>query len=219
MCEEHLRALGFSFIFLPPWERLQAGVSSHPDMLLFIYGKKFVTSCEYFEIAKEPLSSLISLGYEPILTDEIPSADYPHDILFNALPLGDNIIGLERGISKKLSQLGAKIVNVRQGYAKCSALKVSETAIITADRGIASAAKSCGADVLLISEGHINIDGYDHGFIGGAGGSDEHAVYFCGDLSSHPDGKSIEKFCKKHEKECISLGNEPLFDVGTLFFI
>ena len=29
----------------------------------------------------------------------------------------------------------------------------------------------------------------------------------------------IIEFCKKHEKECVSLGNSTLFDAGSLFFI
>jgi hypothetical protein len=73
--------------------------------------------------------------------------------------------------------------------------------------------------VLLISEGGIELCGYSHGFIGGAGGVTLDTAYFCGDIFSHPDGEKIKNFCHKHKKECISLSKEPLFDVGTLFFI
>ena len=65
----------------------------------------------------------------------------------------------------------------------------------------------------------MRLDGYDTGFIGGASGADDDAVYFCGDVSHHPDADAIKAFCQKHGKECVSLSDEELTDVGTLFFI
>ena len=96
---------------------------------------------------------------------------------------------------------------------------MSENAIITADEGIAKTAAAHGIDVLKIREGYVDIDGYGYGFIGGASGACDDAVYFCGDILSHPDGQKIADFCEKHSKRCVSLSNDTLFDVGTLFFL
>ena len=214
---------GFEPISMPRYDRLGRGVWAHPDMLLFFLGDICITTSEYYGIARESFGKIEALGYTVRLTDEVPNSDYPKDILFNSLPLGSTIYGNEKGMSRELISLacerGIDIVNVRQGYTKCSVLKVDENAIVTADKGIADAASARSADVLLISAGHIRLDGYDTGFIGGCGGYFEDKVYFLGEPSLHPDGSAIRDFCKKHKKECVSLSNNTLFDAGSLFFI
>ena len=222
-CKEKLIELGFEPIIMPPCKRLQRGVSSHPDMLVFFMEDKYFCTREYYNEAKDVFERINALGYTPVLCDENPSEDYPNDVIFNALTLGNNIYGLEKNLSSTLKSQatagGYNIINVRQGYTKCSVAKVRDSAIITADKGIASAASSRGIDVLVIGQGHVALDGYNTGFIGGSCGAFDESIYFCGDLSGHPDADKIEEFCKKHKKSCISLSNEPLFDVGSLFFI
>ena len=192
-------------------------------MLLHIWNDKYITSAEYYSIAKVSLSRLNEAGLTPVLTDEHPLPDYPDDVLFNCLRLGDKLFGLEKKISHVIKEYAeaelTSVINVKQGYTKCSVCKVSEAAIITADDGIAKIAAAHGVDVLKIREGYVSIDGYGYGFIGGASGATEDAVYFCGDVLSHPDGQKIAEFCEKHSKRCISLSNDALFDVGTLFFL
>ena len=218
-----LTALGFEVLLMPPYNRLQKGVSSHPDMLLFLCGSSYITTKEYYSIAENVFDKINALGYTPILTNEIPEEKYPLDILFNALTLNNKIFCFEKSLSKEVKKFatenGYETINVRQGYTKCSVCKVSENAIITADTGIADTATKHGIDVLKISEGHVSLNGYNTGFIGGASGEFEDVVYFCGDVIRHPDGKKIKEFCKKHNKECVCLSNDPLFDVGTLFFL
>ena len=214
---------GFQPISMPRYDRLGRGVSAHPDMLLFFLGNICITTSEYYGIARESFCKIEALGYTVRLTDEVPDSDYPKDILFNSLLLGNTVYGNEKGMSRELISLARErnidIVNVRQGYTKCSVLKVSENAIVTADKSIANAASARGTDVLLIRPGYIRLEGYDTGFIGGCAGNTNDTVYFCGDILSHPDGTRIVDFCKKHKKECVSLENNILFDAGSLFFI
>ena len=222
-CASSLRSLGFEVIIMPKYERLSESVSSHPDMLAFFYGNKYICNKEYYSIASECFEKINSYGYSPIFTDEIPSEKYPSDILFNSLVLGDKLFCLEKGASRELIKFaksnGLQIINTTQGYTKCSVCKVCDNAIITADKGLSSLAKSKDIDVLTVSEGHVKLEGYDYGFIGGASGVFADTVYFCGNLDSHPDAKEIVAFCKKHKKETFSLSDEELFDVGTLFFL
>ena len=222
-CASSLRSLGFEVILMPPYKRLQAPVSSHPDMLTFIHGDKYFCTKEYYAIAKEVFNKINHLGYSPIFTDEVPSKEYPNDILFNALTLGNKLFCSQKGVSKELIKFAKdnnfQITNTKQGYAKCSACKLSENAIITADKGISKLAKANEIDVLTINEGHVEIDGYGYGFIGGASGLFDDTVYFCGDIAKHPDGQKISEFCNNHKKKYICLSDDKLFDVGTLFFI
>ena len=222
-CKSSLNSLGFEVLELPPFSALSKSVASHPDMLLF-FGHKIFCHKDYYNEAKDVLDKVSSVsGTEIILSSEEINEKYPNDILFNAVKLGDYIFGKADSVSGLIKnyaeQENTTLVNVRQGYTKCSVCKVSENAIITADEGITKAAKKQGIEVLKISEGHITLDGCDYGFIGGASGSDEKNTYFCGNIDLHTDGEAIKEFCKAHGRPAISLGKDRLYDVGTIFFI
>ncbi len=222
-CKNALVALGYRLVELPACPTLPAPVAAHPDMLIFIYGKEYLCTADYRKIAARPLEELESLGYTPIISNEVLGNKYPRDVIFNSLLISNTVYGLKKVMSPLIQEAaerhGLKIKNVRQGYTKCSVCKISEDSVITADASIADALSSDGIDVLRISEGGIGIAEYDHGFIGGTSGVDGDRVYFCGDIFSHPDADIIVEFCKKHKKECISLCDEPLFDIGSLFFV
>ena len=217
-----LGRLGYETIPMPPADYLQSGVASHTDMLIFIgFGKLFCHE-KYYVANRELIDRIASLlGVELALSDEPIGTDYPCDVLFNACLLGTRLICNKKTVSKLIPDaaegLGYEIINVNQGYTKCSVAVVSENAVITADKSIGSACSSLGIDVLTVCEGHISLPPYDYGFIGGASGFDNDKVYFCGSLDRHPDGDRIKEFCKKHGMAAISLCDGVLQDVGTLF--
>ena len=218
-----LLSLGFSLIELPVWDRLQAPVSAHPDMLLFISGKKILTHADYYRLASDAFKEMKELGYEIITSKEDISCDYPHDILFNALDIGGNIFCKKAYISSLISEhaksLGKEMINVKQGYAKCSVARLNEKAAITADISLYKAMTAQGVDTLLISEGSIELDGYNYGFIGGCTGICGNTLYFSGSLDKHPDASIIKDFCQRHKISPVSLSDEALYDGGGLIFI
>ena len=215
--------MGFSLIQMPPSPALQAPVSAHPDMLLFIADKKVFCHSNYQRIAKAEFEEIADAGYEIVTTKENIKSEYPHDILFNALSLDRHIYGKLENISELIrtdaEKRGIAMRSVKQGYAKCSVAKVDERAAITSDASLYKAIKADGYDALLISAGHIGISEYDTGFIGGCSGCDGDRVYFSGNIEFHPDAEAIKEFCAAHGMKVISLSNEPLFDIGSLFFI
>lgn len=215
---------GYEPIYMPPASFLQEGVSSHPDMLIFLgFGKLFCHK-KYYENNRELIDRIAALsGTELTLSEEKISADYPHDVPFNACLLGKRIICNEKTVSHLILSAaracGCEIIGVPQGYTKCSITVVSESAIITADKAISEVCRAFGIDVLTVCEGHISLPPYNYGFIGGASGAHGDKVYFCGSLEGHPDGNRIKKFCDDHGKSAVSLSNGELQDVGSLFFI
>jgi hypothetical protein len=91
---------------------------------------------------------------------------------------------------------------------------VSENAVITADKGLAG--KIDNADVLLIREGYIALDGYNYGFIGGASFNFGGKLFFFGDISKHADYRQIIAFCERHDTAVISLSDDLLYDYGSI---
>lgn len=208
---------------LPPHPLLSPPVASHPDMLLWIYGKNIVTYEDYIPLAKDSFDLLESLGYTIIPHRKSPNEKYPFDVAMNCALVGNTVIGNEKHMSEEIKKTakdnGLQTLNVKQGYAKCSTVTVSDNAIITADPSIAKATRKVGIDVLKIRPEHVSLDGYDTGFLGGASGSTQAEVIFCGSLDTHPDAVSIKDFCASHGKRAVSLGNAPLYDYGTVFFV
>lgn len=215
--------MGFSLIQMPPSPALQAPVSAHPDMLLFIADKKVFCHADYQRIAKAEFEEIADAGYEIVTTKENIKSEYPHDILFNVLSLDRHIYGKLENVSKIIKEAaenrGIALHSAKQGYAKCSVAKVGEHAAITSDSSLYKAIIADGYDTLLISAGHIGISEYDTGFIGGCSGCDGERVYFSGNIELHPDAEAIKAFCEKHGMEVVSLSDEALFDIGTMFFI
>lgn len=209
--ENALLRYGFSPIFIPDFNGLSGAVTSHPDSLIYVLPSgELLTYGDYY---RENEGFFSSLPFSFVLTDEEYGRLYPYDILLNALPIDNYIVGRCDRISRYIMN-GKAPLTVRQGYARCSSLAIGSS-VITADKGISSAMLSKGYDTLLIQPGHILLSGCDYGFIGGASFVHGKTVYFFGDISLHPDYPAINNFLSERGYLQISLSNQPLCDCGS----
>lgn len=214
---------GFETIKIPPCESIVGAVSTHADAVLFFLRDRLFLPKAYYEKNSEIIERILSVGsLTPVLTESLPHSPYPHDVPLCALNLSsDAVIANRRHLAPEIvkycDENAIPIYNTKQGYAKCTAAYMG--GIISADRSTLAAAESGGFASLKISEGHVLLDGYDYGFIGGASGFDGNDLYFCGDLDSHPDGSRVREFCGNMGIACVSLSSLPLHDVGSIFFI
>lgn len=222
--EEALARFGHRTLRLPTHPNLPAPVASHPDMLLFFAPDTIFCTESYYKIAARELGEISLVYGAPIrYIEKEYENEYPRDVLLNALPLGKHLFCNTKTIAQELLALEFEPCHVNQGYTKCSALPLGDRALITADASIASCAKEKGVDVLEIQEGYVSLSGYDYGFIGGCasfaprGGIN--TVFFCGDLSHHPDYNQIKCFFTKYNCDMICLSNFDLCDIGTIFMI
>ena len=199
---------------VPPFSALDFPVCSHPDMLAVnVCGTLFVYA-EHTAL----ISTLEKYGL-PFRTVAAKAGKlYPADVALNLFAHGNLLFACEKHASREVLDYAKEqcltLVNVRQGYAKCSVMPVGN-ALVTADTGIYKAARTHGADALLISPGHIGIEKYGTGFIGGASATfGAKKVCLFGNILSHPDGKKIRDFAGAHGVEIQSLGAGALFDYG-----
>jgi len=224
VCKNTLENMGCGIFLMRPFPCLDAPTASHPDMLFSIVGRDFITSRSYYEQESETMDAIAVAGmYKLTISDTMQHSPYPHDIAFNALVINGCLIGNLTNISSEIIESAdaqeLKKINVRQGYAACSTAKVSRNAIITADAGIAEASREMGCDALLIKSGHIELCGYDYGFIGGASGLIGGKLCFCGDVTAHPNYNEMKRFCDSYDTEIVSLSNEKLRDCGGIIEI
>ena len=111
----------------------------------------FIRICRCFLRAKA--------GWSAVPSCTRITADFPRNIAYNALRVGSRLFCLRAHtdpvILRMAEDCGWTVVDVKQGYANCSAAPVGTDALITADPSIASAARGQGLDVLRIAPGHI----------------------------------------------------------------
>lgn len=198
---DYLKARGYEPEFIASTGIVDRGISNHPDIFLCKMG---ADEAPVFFAEKQALS-----------------ADYPNDAAFNAACTGKYFIHKLSATDPRLletaKEMGMILIDVRQGYTKCSTVVVDETAVITYDEGIARACeKHPDLSVLRVSPGFVRLDGYDTGFIGGASGRCGREIIFHGDLFAHPDFTRILKFIESRGLSCKWFADFKLTDIGSI---
>ena len=224
--ERALMLRGYRVLALPPFSRLSEAVASHPDMLIHRIGKEYISYADYCEEASYVFSDL-SLwlrgdGVRFTFSADEVAPTYPHDVGLNALRMGTKLFCRKSSASELLLRIaiahGLDIVDVKQGYPACTVLKLSDSAAVTADRGMAKALEAHGIRVTLIEQGDISLPPHEYGFIGGAGEVDGDTLYLFGDHLTHRDGKRIVEAAEAEGLRVVSLCPGPLRDLGGIIF-
>lgn len=206
-------------ILVPELPLIDGKTSYHADLSLCILGENMVCAPSLYEKLKSIKNPDFIGGINIIKGDSEPCEPYPNDILYNAAVVGKYVFCKRDKTDNKLLEIaennGYSIINVKQGYARCSTLPVSDSALITSDFGIYSAALNAGLDALTVTNEGVFLDGYPNGFICGCGGLFENKLIFSGDISKHRDFERIKDFCGKYSVEVI-FTSEPLYDFGSI---
>ena len=223
--KKSITARGFEIFELARDERLPSPIASHADTLMFKLEDKVFVSRAYFKENRTLFAELEKRGCCIIPCERELGGEYPEDIAFNVATVGRYAFGrfdfVADEIKRELIGRDYELVDVKQGYAKCSTAIISDNAIITADSGIAKNAATLDIDVLRVSaaEDAIELNGYGYGFIGGACALFENTLYSCGNIELHPDYEPIKCFCDAHGVSICSLTGGKLYDVGGIIFI
>lgn len=214
---EKLQKMGYKLVFMPQVSALDTPICAHPDMSVINIGQKwfaandihdtlmFLKNCEFVSRADCVGNNL----------------SYPFDVAFNGAVVGKRLICNSKYISRHILDYVLKsdfeIVDVKQGYTKCSVCVVDDNSIITEDKGVADKCANAGIDVLLLKTHGVKLDGFENGFFGGCSGklSDGHLV-FAGCIEEHAEYKEILEFCTVRGVKPVSLSDEPLYDVGSI---
>ncbi|MEG2080075.1 MAG: hypothetical protein RRZ68_00745 [Oscillospiraceae bacterium] len=212
-----LECLGISVLYAKSSENLQKPVASHTDLLCNYFGEKtfFVEKSQ-----KELFESLNQLGANVIIENSDFLADYPNDVKLNCVRIADSLICNKKTISNKILQLAIesdlKIIDVSQGYTKCSIVVACQNAVITDDININSELLKNGFDVLLVEKGDVLLNGYNYGFIGGCCSLiSKNKMLFIGDIKTHRNFLSIKDFLSNYKIDVLCLNSKKLIDIGS----
>ncbi len=218
--EASLRKAGFNIIKCPSSDLLYEAINGHPDILLNLVEKNKILV--HKNISEEFIYYLTSIGMEVFLSNSSLSSAYPGDIILNALNLKNHFLHNLKFTDNFLKELvkEKKMINIKQGYSRCSTAVVSENAFMTSDKGIYKALSAEGFDVLLLPTGDIILPGLDYGFIGGCCGLLETGILaFYGDLDYYQYGMDATAFLEKHGVKPLYLRKGKLYDRGSMFVV
>ncbi|MBW9156586.1 DUF6873 family GME fold protein [Clostridium tagluense] len=217
--KENLISLGYNLLICPPSNLLYEAICGHPDMLMHICDHSIMV---HKDMSNEFIQELDLLNYKVYKSNSTLQSLYPYDICLNALCIGNLFVHSVNYTDSSLLSFfkDKKIVNVKQGYTKCSTCIVNNHAVITSDVSIAKALSLEKIDVLLVPPGDILLPGLNYGFIGGATGLlCDNVLAFYGHLDNYLYGKEVLKFLNKHKVEPVFLRNGKLVDRGSIFRI
>ena len=100
---------------------------------------------------------------------------------------------------------------------KSTSASSNSTGVFFRKNGILSALKkSPDLGVLPVSQGHVKLDGFEYGFLGGASGRVGDEIVFNGDLSAHPDYEAIREFIESRGLAVRFFPEYPLTDIGSI---
>lgn len=207
-------------ILCEPCSSLYPAICGHPDILMHFIDNNTVIIHKDTSFTFE--KKLKSLNLTVLRSKETLTGKYPKDIILNAVNTSEffmhNIKYTDKTLLKKIHHKA--LINVKQGYAKCSTAILSDKAFITSDISIHKELNHYGYDVLLLPPGDILLPHLDYGFIGGTCGVlDSKTIVFYGNLDLYPHGELVKSFLNKHSITPIYLTNSPLIDRGSIYFL
>lgn len=208
-------------IGLPDQQHVEAQISNHADLSVFIDTHIVVEPSLYAFVLNQLVNGFGLEWTETHLicgkTKLLPF--YPQDIAYNALALKNHLIHLSHHTDDEIVKRWRKeIVHVKQGYTRCTCLPLGKSAVITEDVHLAAQFTKLGYDVLKLEAGGVDLPGYPHGFIGGAGGTVDDYLVLNGSLQHHPESDLIKAFVAKHRLTIIELHDKKLTDCGSILY-
>ncbi len=191
-------------------------LSGHCDLMAAHLGNNVLAVSEFLQNS-EFINNNELQEIKLITVPEPQHKQYPYDAGLNFCIIGDKLIYNPKTAEKSvISKLGYKRLECRQGYTKCSICVADENAIITSDSKIAQIAELNGIDSLLVDESITALDGFEHGFIGGASFKiNRNKIAFTGVIKDKTERHRIESFLSKYDTEAVYLTEYELFDIGS----
>ncbi len=210
---------GATVITPPSIDILTPSMRRHADLGIVIVGeKKVVCPPETFYYYSDALSPY---EFEVIMGGTGIGSNYPQDCAYNVGIVGKKCFLNKSVCDGRLFEIlvseGFEIVEVKQGYTKCSICPVGENSLITGDDTIAREGLKRGMDVLLIRNAGISLPPYKNGFWGGCCGMGNiDKLIVNGDISLLPAGEKIKEFLSSKNIKIQKSKEGEVVDIGSI---
>lgn len=231
-----IRELGYKTVDTCNLSNLYYEINGHVDIQFcfvkdkLIYTKNIVYEGNIDKI-KELEENIVDSKVELVEGSTIVRSKYPYDIAYNACIIGDNFIHKIENSDSKIMEIvherNINIIDVKQGYSKCSISIVDNNSVITDDLDISTKLKRNNIDALYLSKDKtkaiklLSKEGYSNmnGFIGGATCLIDNTYIIFGDINKLEYASEILEYVKSKGKEIISFDGEDIIDYGGVILI
>ena len=151
--KEYIESLGYEIIEVSYNPDLYDEIAAHVDISYVKINNTVITSPDRFV----DLSKIIECDVGKTDLER----EYPKDIPYNVCIMGTNAIHnfkyTDEIVKEKLEKEEFNLIDVKQGYTKCSIAVIDENSCITSDMDIAKKLMDNGIDVLFVCEPDIKL--------------------------------------------------------------
>ncbi len=209
-----LAEMGELVLFRHPLE--EGALSGHPDTALFYDGTTLIVAPN----TPRKIVAALRKHHVAYTVGKKPStAGHPHLAAYNAAGTGALLIHHTPFSEETILQhyRNQEIINVTQGYTRCSTLLLDSTHLITSDEGIATRCRKAGKQVCTVSPQEIVLPGLPYGLFGGCCGLSGKTVLIAGSLKYLAEGEKIRHFIADAGFQIRELKEAVPQDLGGIF--
>lgn len=217
--EENLKKQNLKIIKTIKCDEVHESIAYHPDIVIHPINHNSLVIApnvfEYYEHIMKDMGIILIKGEKHL------SSKYPEDIAYNVGRLEGaaihNFRHTDEVLKYHLKKQNINLIDVKQGYTKCSLSIVGKRSAITSDIPIYEKLRHYGYNILLIEPKHIFLFNQNYGFIGGTNGHlDEEKSIISGNFNEHPDKDRILEFFENNNVKLIHLSKKKIMDIGTI---
>lgn len=212
-------------VVIPEQTLVDARLKEHTDLSLFVGNRVWIHESIESVVKPQILQIVDEKWYHShVVVGNSPLSNvYPQDISYNAVQLSRHFFHRLDITEPKILEFirnstSLESIHVKQGYTRCSSLVVGNQAVITEDKKLYEIYVTNGYCALFIEPGQIVLEGFEHGFIGGVGGTIEKTVVINGSLKHHTQGDVMRDFILAQDYQILELSSEKLEDCGSIFY-
>lgn len=193
-------------------------ISGHPDIFFTPVNSQLIVAPNLpgpYKNALQKEGIKMHVGHRPL------GKSYPQTAWYNAAINKKFIVHHPEFTDQQIiSHLPETIIRipVKQGYTRCNLIFLNGHSAITSDSGIDQKLKKFNIETLLVDPRPVKLEGFTHGFFGGACGLGHGKFFLNGNLKFHHQEEAIRKFVSKSGLELIELCRLPVMDAGGIFF-
>lgn len=216
---DFVKSFGINVYYTEKNTAIDSAIAFHADINTFYFGNGDIL----IDSSQNCLINILEeKGFNVTQVTESVKGKYPNDCKLNCAALDGKLIARVKSAEKAILDLyePQSVIDVNQGYARCSVCIVNENSIITDDPSIHKSCRNKAIESLLIEKGDVRLSGHNYGFIGGASMLiDKNKLIFFGDIRKHRNYKEIDCFLKKLSCEYCFLPDYDLTDIGGAVII
>lgn len=219
----YLRNIGYEIIELTKQENVYDEISSHVDIFFTKLNDKIVIEPTIYYLYREYIPNVIKGNL-------YVRGEYPFDILYNVCQIGKNVVHnfkyTDPNVLTVIKNEKLNMININQGYSKCSIAVVDDNSAIVTDHNIAIILKKSNIDILELKEDidikllkSKNSHSKMNGFIGGATARVDNKFIVFGDTQKIDKEEKIKKFVESKGLKLVDFKGMDVIDYGGILII